>query len=375
MSIRRPTIYTPKKILEYLNTEKNPVEIFRFLSELRRDGYALNLDVNKPADMICYALTTDNIKSIDAKKLRAAIDPTQIIALILEVLILILKLIEASGKCKKNKTNAKNEFINKLKELKDNPFTNLAKMHLSDANLSGVDLKWANLQGAKLINVNLTNANLQNANLRDAVLENNTCNCCDLSRADLRWADLCQAYKVTVPRQVNLKSFLQTNYPNTVRVDLSFTNVEQLKGILSTIQDELEDEKLKEHSSIKSAQKSIKRDHYYKMMATNIVKVTDEIKDNPALARDMIKAAIKHALFDDHFNSYVGRVFNKVVTLFHHSKHAIPDVGSPAQNILIDAYKKYDDQLKHGAGQPLQQVQIQQSQMQQEQQPASCRFS
>lgn len=359
MSISRPSDDTPEKILEWLSKEKDPANIQNYLTELRQKNYAMNLNVNKPADAICHALTTNNVKSINLKKLKAAkaaIDPGQIIVLILEVIELILKYLESSHICNRNKQAAKQEFIQMLRALNNNPYVNLAKVHISDADLSEVNLKGANLNRAVFKNVNLSNANLQDVNFRDSVFEETTMTGSNLRNANFNWTvfkNPCGCLPIT--SEINLKSFLQSGFPHSIGLS-AVPTVAQLSNTLNCIHDELKCERLNEIDPLKKIQKYHDRHHYRQIMGSNIDKIAQQIKD-PQLGYDMMKAVFEHHVFADHKSARTAKMANGIVTGVHDSlfskKRETPYFGVPERVVHhLNRFKAQLDSRKTNTPKP-----------------------
>ncbi len=358
MSTSRPTIHsTPQQIFEYLNTEKDYDTLNQFLTMLRQHDYADNLNVNKPTEAILHALVTNDIHTVNPRKLAKAvdnIDPSQIIGLILEVVKLVNRILDICI-ARKNPP-AQEAFVRALKKVKgsENPFINLAGMRLTHADLSGVDLTGASLVNVTLKNVNLSNAKLNQANCRDMVATNTNLDGATMHGADLSWSNLACAQNVPFNKDIGLKAFLKTRFPADASL-CQAPSLPELKQTIQEIHDELVAEKLLEHNIIGKLKRKWNRHNYYSMLTDNIDKLMAQT-NMPKETKAMIQDLLQHHVFKDHNTARVASMVNAAVikgfNLFHPVKMdpvKDPVLGSPNQMKLISRKHMLEKQIRESA--------------------------
>ena len=384
MSTSRPLLKTPEHILNWLMTE-DAATTQRYLAELRHENFAHHLHANKTAYVICHALTTNDIKTINYQKLKLAVqelqktkppitmnkavDPTVIIMLILDALNVILNYLSSHNICSKLRNNrvAHQKFIDSLAGFSgNNPYANFSGMHISDVNLSHKNFQWANFSGARFKNVNLANANCESANfngakfknvnfqnanlhgsnLSDASVDGNLRGC-DLNGADIRWANLEKARELPPIETVSLAAFLQTNHPG--KVYLRTPAIHELTEALESIRSQLVSEHLNERCLLKETQQNVNRHRYNIILAENITKIAHQAS-NPRSGIDLLNAAITHPLFTEQRSARFAKHLNngvmKAHQLFGQPTKSTPYLGSLAQDMLIHSKKKLERQLQ-----------------------------
>lgn len=302
MANNRNTYPTPAELINWFNTQSDPVLVNNFLSALRNSDFAKDpsLNLDNPADVLCYALTTKKIKDVRLQDLNKALlspgDVIQIVQMIVDAIKIIIDYLVSSGICNKFRTPESNQaytsLINKLRALDGtNPFINLAGIHLEPReilDLKNANLKFVDLSHAHLENIDLTGANLQYVNLRGAKLSNIRLDNACLTHANLDWVDLSGT---NIPAgDASVDAFLKTNFPKNVKID-HIPSEAEFSAALTRIYFEFTIDKL--HNSL---HRKIDRMAYLTMLTDNILKISNLITDAEQ-NKAFLKTALNHRLY------------------------------------------------------------------------------
>lgn len=364
MSRSRPVNITPHEIVEWFKTEQNPAAIHAFLTHLRQNDYAENLRLKDDDSVICAALTTNDVKSLSERKLKDTVarwkestkdqvpDPGDIIKIIMMILEIIIKIIEASDACKKKAEKAalRTEIATMIKALgPNNPFANFARAHFTDMDLTGANLQFANFEDAKFNRVKFDNASMTYANLRDATARYVSFRGTDLSSANVCWADLAYTdLDPVVANNVSLKAYLQNNFPSIVKLN-DTPSIEAVQQVLSQIEAELEAERLAEHVGSHKFIKKLERHYYHEMVEANVAKIAEKITD-PNVGKALMLAVLDHTFFKKHGTASFVREVNSMLTgvhnLFSKHKRETPYFGSATENKIVQYLNVFEKEIE-----------------------------
>ena len=342
---------TPIDLLSELKKINDAKTIQTRLKILREKNYAKKLDLADPLGVICYALTTNNIRSVKLTSLEKAMvmifldapstdesknaqlsntmsDINKIFAevpqlkLAIDLTLSYLRMVHPDHATQ----HAENEqqFIELAKRQIDNPLINLPKIQLENIDLSNAYLPWANLKDAVLTNVNLSHANLSHANLRCATLLGVNIEETDIANANVEYMQHIS------PAAYQLKLAL-LNIKNSSVIP----SVETLTDALSL----LEEDPISYRERNKTTGHHLFRPQYQEEVAYNLIKLTDQL--NPELSYQLIHTALSHPFFKMHLSNKVDHWMNAAHVLF--SKEP-KEKQSSGRKLLDNKLSQYNQQ-------------------------------
>lgn len=350
-------LFSPSEFITWIKTENDPVAIHQYLAQLKEINYAntKNIDLSKHDDVICYALTTRKIKgrwlfgkpSVTAlEDALNAISPSEIvqyIQMIVQALQAIINYIESHSLCKSSSQTlaAQRRFTDQLLRIDgSNPFMNLSGVEIDNTDLSNRNFRFVDFSHARLCNVNFTGTNLEYVNFNGARLNNVRLDGANLKGADLRWTDL-EGTGAKIDGPVDLKAFLQTNYPADVQLSKLPTPAD-LEAALTQIRLEFEGEK------------------HMNLLTQNIMKTARLLDAKTAVA--FLDVAIQHSIYTDHLRSKIMDSIDKAVTKVHNKLFHDQDartLGTINQTKLINLQKDFAHQLLQAKEASVQPVVVQ----------------
>lgn len=345
-----PTSYG---ILAYICEHKDNHEAIRaFLEDCRKKDIGKHFSHSpNPYDIICHALLTNNIYSLNAKKLeqaKAQIEASpgqvfEIIELVLKLILAILAIIQLAYQC--NKASGVVKLVDILRTLDGtNPLMNLAGLQLADVDLTGVNLKGVNLSGSYLVNLNLTGVNFDETNLKEARIKDcNLDKAHNLAQAKLDWANFKgSTINENALKNLYLEKYLKIILPANVKL-AELPTTQHAQAALDLINKEFEEERKLATCFFHQAVDKFDRSFHRHLIARNLVKIAREMKSKEKFDQFIIPL-IDAPFFKNHLSAQVMGAFNtgftRIHNLFTAHRKVVPFFGNYDQNILISAFNE-----------------------------------